>query len=428
MRPITLPFCLFVLLTAVGVAAALDEVEFLSGAKMQGTVKAIRKEAREFDFEAQIGGRTILRTYSYDQVHKVTINGKPYVLTQPSSNDNAATPSGKAAPVRSEAEVERLINQAGQSPPDWYESTPLEYPKTLDLSWPLKPPGKGWNNQKNMGQYIWDIINPNPRRWHSGIRLVHHMLGLHKDNRTLLQRDMTALGGMYFRLLQDYPRAAFWLRQARLSASDPQRIMLAECYWRLGSAKMANEILSSHRLPLSAIKLLGDMGQTDRAVRLAEAFGQQNRPHEAYLLAGDACRQAGRYDDAIRYYEKVIDSPEARNEEYGKRFRGRAADSIQAIRLFDQADVGQVADGKYKGVSVGYNGDIEVEVTVRSGRIQELRVTRHTEKQFYAAITDTIQQITESQSVRNIDATSRATITSQAIVNATAKALAQGAK
>ena len=37
---------------------------------------AIRQEAREFDFEALIGGRTITRTYTYDKVEAVTINGK----------------------------------------------------------------------------------------------------------------------------------------------------------------------------------------------------------------------------------------------------------------------------------------------------------------------------------------------------------------
>jgi len=55
-------------------------------------------------------------------------------------------------------------------------------------------------------------------------------------------------------------------------------------------------------------------------------------------------------------------------------------------------------------------------------------VIKHVEKQFYAAITDTTNQIVKKQSVNGIDATSRATITSQAIVNATAKALAKGAQ
>ena len=68
------------------------------------------------------------------------------------------------------------------------------------------------------------------------------------------------------------------------------------------------------------------------------------------------------------------------------------------------------------------------EVRVANHRIEEVEVTQHVEKQFYAAITDTTSQIIMKQSVNGVDATSRATITSQAIVNATAKALAKGAQ
>ena len=97
-------------------------------------------------------------------------------------------------------------------------------------------------------------------------------------------------------------------------------------------------------------------------------------------------------------------------------------------QLFDKADVSQVTDGTYKASSTGYTGALEVEVRVASGKIEGLRVTKHREKQFYAALTDTPNQILNKQSVKGIDATSRATITSQAIVNATARALATGAK
>ena len=43
-------------------------------------------------------------------------------------------------------------------------------------------------------------------------------------------------------------------------------------------------------------------------------------------------------------------------------------------------------------------------------------------------MTDTPEKILAKQSVKGVDATSSATITSEAIINATAKALAQGAK
>ena len=45
----------------------------------------------------------------------------------------------------------------------------------LDLSYPDKPSG-GWNNQTNVGAYVWDVINPNPNRWPSGIKLFAHLL------------------------------------------------------------------------------------------------------------------------------------------------------------------------------------------------------------------------------------------------------------
>ena len=106
----------------------------------------------------------------------------------------------------------------------------------------------------------------------------------------------------------------------------------------------------------------------------------------------------------------------------------RARDSITAIEVFERIDVSKIADGKYRSSSVGFVGPVDVEVEVAAGRIVAVRVTKHREKQFYAALEDTPGKIVAKQSVKGIDATSGATITSQAIVNATAKALADGAK
>lgn len=404
---------------------AADQIEFLNGSKASGTMKTIRKAAKEFDFEIQLGNRNLLRTYAFDKVHAVTMSGKRYILT-PISQSPTAGSDREGSAILSKSEVLALISTVGSTPPDWFDSTPLDYPKTLELDWPLKPSQKGWRNQVNVGQFKWDIINPNPNRWRSGVRLVHHIMTLHKDDPQLLHRDMKVLGAMYFELFQDYARAAFWLQKANVKPPEAPSVHLAECYWRLGNKQMALDILMSRSLPPGAIKLLGDLGETDRALRLAEAFAKANRPHEAYLLAGDACRTAGRHNDAIGFYQKVLEAPEARNKEYGARYRGRANDSIEAIRLFDKADVSKVADGSYKASSIGYNGAIEVEVRVAGRRIESVKVTKHSEKQFYAALNDTPNQIISKQSVNGIDATSRATITSQAIVNATAKALAKG--
>jgi uncharacterized protein with FMN-binding domain len=61
---------------------------------------------------------------------------------------------------------------------------------------------------------------------------------------------------------------------------------------------------------------------------------------------------------------------------------------------------------------------------MKDGKIQNVEITKHKEKQFYSALRDIPQQIVVKQSVKDVDATSRATITAEAIVAATAKALA----
>ena len=107
-----------------------------------------------------------------------------------------------------------------------------------------------------------------------------------------------------------------------------------------------------------------------------------------------------------------------------KRDSNPARESIEAIEIFEKADVSALADGTYRGESTGYNGRLVVEVKVASGRIESVKVVEHKEKQFYSALTDTEDSILRLQTVRGVDGTSGATITSRAIVNATAKALA----
>lgn len=417
---------LAVMLSAGG-ATADDVVEFVSGATMSGVVTEIRKEQKEFDFEAQVGSRTVSRTYPFHKVHAVTYRGNRFVIT-PASATMAAKTDAKGNPIRSRSEIDRLIDTVGSTMPDWFDSTELNYPDTLDLSWPLKPPTKGWNNQRNMGQYIWDIINPNPARWRSGIKLVHHCTTLHQGDRALLQRDMTTLGRMYFDLMQDYPRAAYWLRKAGTSKAPGPAVMLAECYWRLGNRQLATQYLGSRAYTARAAKLYGNMGDLNKVLEIAARFADTRFSYEGFIAAGDALRQAGRFDQAIEFYNKVLADTNFRNAEYEKRFKARARESIEAIELFEQVDLSEVPDGSHQGSSTGYNGRIDVTVAVAAGEIKSVKVTQHREKQFYSALTDTEAEILKLQTVRGVDGTSGATITSRAIVNAAAKALAGAAK
>ena len=328
----------------------------------------------------------------------------------------------------SRVELDVLIDREGKSSPPWFKDTRLDYPQTLDLSWPKGPPPGGWNNQKNVGQYVWDIINPNPSRWREGTRLMHHLLTLHKDDPEKRERIMLTLCHMYHDLLEDYARAAFWYRAVGVE-KDPAEfaqsaVILAECYWRLGHRDEALKLLAKVPPSVSQAKLLGDMGETDKAIRMALA--DEDTQGYDFLAAGDACRQTGRYQEALGYYQKVLKIEVPAKNPPGRllKNRNRAEANVAAIKAFELFDPQSIPDGKYVAASQGYEGAVEVTVAMKSGRIIDVAVTKHREKQFYSAITDTTAKIIAKQSVKGVDTTSNATITSEAIINATAKALA----
>jgi uncharacterized protein with FMN-binding domain len=342
----------------------------------------------------------------------------------------AQNPPAGGPVTRSRAEIESLIEKVGKTPPDWWESTPLTYPPTLDLNWPMRAEGP-WDARKNVGQYIWDVINPNPGRWKEGIKLVNHLMIRHKGDEVKLVRSMETLGHMYHNLMQDWARAVFWWQKAEQYSGEVDLIGLAHCYWKLGSKDMAMEVLSEigddYTRHGVVIKLWADMGEFDKALALAQRKAADGMPTIAYLTAGDTCRLAGRYKEALAYYQKVLAATgDVGREGDVKKDRERAQASIQAIKLFDTLDVAQVADGVYAAGSIAYAGPLHVEVAVKGGRIESVRVTRHEEKQFYSALTETPSQIVKRQGVKGVDAVTGATMTSEAIINATAKALAGG--
>ena len=100
----------------------------------------------------------------------------------------------------------------------------------------------------------------------------------------------------------------------------------------------------------------------------------------AYLYAGDALRVAGDLKEAETYYRKVLSvkKPANTNDRYYNRDQNRAKACLAAIRFYT-LDPKQVADGSYRASSIGYEG--QVEVSVNSGQITSVKVTKHPEKQ-----------------------------------------------
>jgi uncharacterized protein with FMN-binding domain len=420
---------LAILLLVTNSAGAADLVELASGAKVQGQI--VSRNDKTVVMNVTVSGVTLKRSYPLSSIKAITTAGKREVLmadaAAPASVGKGKTGSkAGTSGGGSRAQLDALIDRDGRQPPDWYEATALNYPQSLDLDWPEPAPG-GWNNQKNMGQFMWDIVNPNPSRWKEGTKLMHHLLQRHKDNPAVLQRVMEKLGHMYHDLLEDYPRAAFWLRAAGVE-KNPGKFaretpLLAECYWRLGYRDEALKLLAKAPATFFMVKLLADMGETERALKICEASAK-SAPEHAYLHAGDACRLAGRYREALAYYQKVLGVDAAKGGRV-KQFHDRATANISAIKYFELFDLSKVADGSYKASSQGYEGPLEVTVAVAGGKITSVKVTNHREKQFYSALTDTPAKIIAMQGVKGIDTTSSATITSEAIVNATAKAIGE---
>ncbi len=400
-----------------------DSIEFTDGRTIQG--KITNRDNQSVTITMTVGGREYPRDFPLDRVRAITKDGKREVIGESDDTPSVQSTGGE---TRSRKAVLALIEEQGRSTPDWWDSVSLNYPRSLDLNWSFPPRGV-WDNQRYVGNYVWDIINPNPTKWREGVYLMHHLLRVNQDRPETRQRVMIELGRMYHDLLADYARAAFWWRNAGLDETQQASlngVHLAECYAKLGSKELAIELMRKLPGHFAMIKAWADMGEIDRALQMADANAKGSYADIAYIYAGDACRVAGQYGKALEYYNKLLALPSGnRGARRVQVNQIRARDNAEAIRLFEMLDLSRVPDGTYRASSVGYKGDIHIEVSAHSGRIESVQVTRHQEKQFYSAMTDVPDKIVAAQGVKGVDATSGATITSEAIINATAKALAE---
>jgi uncharacterized protein with FMN-binding domain len=66
---------------------------------------------------------------------------------------------------------------------------------------------------------------------------------------------------------------------------------------------------------------------------------------------------------------------------------------------------------------------VEVTVEVKAGKLDSVKVSDHHEKQYYSSIAEVPVRILSKQGIKGVDTTTGATLTSEAIINAAAKAL-----
>ena len=82
------------------------------------------------------------------------------ILAFPSTVISADAATSTSGATRTKAEIDALINKEGRTPPTWFSSTPLNYPKTLQLKSPKNTAG-GRKNKVKVGKYRRDEINHN---------------------------------------------------------------------------------------------------------------------------------------------------------------------------------------------------------------------------------------------------------------------------
>lgn len=344
----------------------------------------------------------------------------------------ASAVEGPALAEPDAAAIAKLVDQGGKDKPEWWDAVVLNYPPTLDLSCP-QGKGGGWNPAVSPGAWFWDNINPNPGRWKEGAKFWHFVLANAKKN-GLPEAERTAtmsLGHCYGDLLQDWPRAIHWYQQAeaKYGRGDDRTVAIAHAQWRLGARSLA--LKTANTLTMDAtrhgglIKIHADLGDYAEAYRLAQAK-VADCEDIGWFMAGYTAQLEGSWAKALDCFRKSSSAPQNRSGRDWKRTKDRAAAAMKAIALFETMDLKRIADGSYKDSSIGYVGPVEVQVTVAKNRIADVRVTAHHEKQYYAALTEVPAKIIAKQHVKGVDATLGATITSEAIVYATAKALAQG--
>jgi uncharacterized protein with FMN-binding domain len=450
---------------AVGLAVFLlcspalaDEVELLSGIKVGGTI--IAESPETVSIEIVSGSLTRQMDIVVSKIHAVTVGGKRRVLNErpavaptptpapaptptptptpaptptptptptvtpaPTPNPAPTTPAGGGKDL-TKAEVLALVQTAGTTPPPWWDSVPLSYPNTLDLTWKQPPAGTYQPNQF-LPQYL-NSQRPNYAGWRNVVKLLHRVAEVNKNDPARLRRTASELAMWYDKYLADYARAAYWYQQATAPGGTvyvDDVIALAGCYLRLGSRTAAVDLVAPLKTEPTRCGALArfwaELGDFARAIALAEAHSRSGPVEIAHVVAGDICRQSGQFQRAIDYYAKA-----AANAGSNRRFKDLADQSRSALQALLNVDLANLRDGTYTGSSTGFEGTVTVAVTIRDHRIVDVRTTAFSESWPGSTATVLPQRIVDKQGVVGVDAVTGATISSGAVINAAARALA----
>lgn len=450
-RPLATPakICVvvFAALAVFSLQGHADELELTNGRAYQGLVLEQTESSVRFRAVTDTGGH-MTAEFPRSMIARLIVTGEepqiepPPRPEPPEPNDAPAwQPPAEADPpaepqpqdpaddaARTPAEVRQWIADQGPQPPAWWDDVSADYPSSLDLAGTQANPNRQWRPNVDIGAYLVSTVNPNQARWRPAIKMLHEALRARRDDRDKLAEAMAMLGRAYLRYEADAARAAFWYEQALKRGHRPfagQVVNLAECYWRLGSADLAAQTLARYGLddqPFpAAIRLLGQMGRTAQALRLAErlAAGNNSADH-GYLAAGHVYLTDGDFDRAAQAFQAVVDLQ--RGSRQLNRNKQRARNGLLAAQVAARLDLSGVDDGAYTGAARGYRANLNATVTIRGGRIDSIDIRNERDDWPFTSLSEVPARIVDAQQF-NVACITEATTTSEAILAAVAQAL-----
>lgn len=275
-------------------------------------------------------------------------------------------------------------------PPGWFADAPITYDTK-----------KPW---KDARIHIRQLLSKGKNR--DAIRLTYDYLIERKVQENTHEYGMYLfLGGeyawatrVYMERLRDRPKGHIFDYKA-----------LASLYTRLGAHAKAIAVLET------ALERLPDPPW---------AINAQANVHDKM---GDVYADMGEVEKAREHYAEAIRVLPTSKQPYGRHLLHRQVAKTQAkLDLLNRKalDIRAIRDGVYRGQSLGYGKPVHATVTVKGGRITDVQI-QHQEKIEQGATRIIPEQIIERQGLE-VDAITGATVTVQAIVEATYRALQKG--
>lgn len=303
-------------------------------------------------------------------------------LARSAAAQNSTTSTSAAKPSLAAA-LARL-----KVPPDWFDSVKVSYDTT-----------KPWKDARLEVRRLLGLGGASARE---AIKITY----IYKQKNDIGNGHeypmYLFMGGEYAWAIPEYVK----FLAATQDEDTHSRLCLAACYRHFGEYAKAIEVLSvaMARLP----------GPPWRIAREADV-------HD---VLGDVFADMGDLAQARQHYEKAVALYPTSNQPFGRQELHRRAAKVQAkIDLLDRRAIesGQLRDGIFTGKSLGYNGDVEVTVTIKSGKIADIQV-KHEEKIDLGATVVIPERIIAKQSLK-VDGISGATVTYDALVDAAFQAL-----